>query len=198
MENEIEIKEAIKANNEMMLLNKRIVDFDKAMDSFKVFYFGYLDEYEDNILKAICSYKKIASDNTTALEIQQVITAFVNSHKDELSRLIDEYGSKIKDKMPLLDDNEYRKELNQMMLVIVNSISEFCTENINMLIEECVKGEDEDTNNKITNYLKVIVYGKLINTLRDNFSYSIRIIDNNHEENNRRMEIINQKTLNRV
>jgi hypothetical protein len=198
MENEIEIKEAIKANNEMMLLNKRIVDFDKAMDSFKVFYFGYLDEYEDNILKAICSYKKIASDNTTALEIQQVITAFVNSHKDELSRLIDEYGSKIKDKMPLLDDNEYRKELNQMMLVIVNSISEFCTENINMLIEECVKGEDEDTNKKITNYLKVIVYGKLINTLRDNFSYSIRIIDNNHEENNRRMEIINQKTLNRV
>ena len=64
-----------------------------------------------------------------------------------------------------------------------------------MLINELVFDSDLEINKRISDYLSTIVYNKIINVLKDQFMYAIKLIDNNYEENTQIMEGINEKTI---
>ena len=198
MENEIDISEAIQLKNKEMLINKRLIDYDKATESLLVFYVDFCKNYANNIKEAICSFKNIDLNSDLALEIKALTSSFIDLYLDELKKIIGDKNKEIKEKISLLDEHEYSKELDHMSLVIGNSIADYYSSSIQMLIEEFTKDVDEEVSKKINNYLNTMAFNKLINTLREQYTYAIKIIGNNNEENNQIMTNINEKTLNRV
>ena len=197
MENE-DINKALLEKHAEMLLNKKILDLDKATESLLLFYSNYCNNYAVNITNNISLMKNIDINSETSAEIKQMTTSFLDIYQDNLKKELSIKIEGIKKKIATLTDDEYNKELSHVAVYVVNKISDFYLENIGMLIDEVVKDTDSDTNKRITDYLKSIVHNKLINMIKDQLTYTIRLIDNNYEENYQIMESISKKTLNRA
>lgn len=198
MENNVDVIKELQAKNEEMLLNKKILDLDKATESLLLFYSNYCNNYAVNITNNISLMKNIDINSETSAEIKQMTTSFLDIYQDNLKKELSIKIEGIKKKIATLTDDEYNKELSHAAVYVVNKISDFYLENIGMLIDEVVKDTDSDTNKRITDYLKSIVHNKLINMIKDQLTYTIRLIDNNYEENYQIMESISKKTLNRA
>ena len=196
MVNETDINEILKEKNKEMLLHKRELDFDKSMESFLMFYTDYCNNYASIIQDTICTINQINLDTPESNTIKKETMNFISMFQNELKKMINEKRVLIKEKISLLDDNDYKKELNYMALNVVNSISDYYLDNIHILTD--VVNSNPDTFKKINDYLRNFAYNKLINTLKDNIMIAIKLIDNNYEENNKKMASINEKTLNRV
>lgn len=195
MENNVDINEVLKNKNNEMLLNKKRIDLDKAMESIQMFYNNYCDNYAIEINDQLCGIKNIDINSEQGEIIKKMTASFLNMITDTLNKTISEKTMLIKEQLNNMDDIKYNKVLNYMSLNIVNQISEFYLENVNMLINELVFDSDLEINKRISDYLSTIVYNKIINVLKDQFMYAIKLIDNNYEENNQIMEGINEKTI---
>ena len=195
MDNNVDINKELQLKNQEMLLNKKKIDLDTSMESLLVFYSNYSTNLATEINNRICMIKNINSDSEQSKIMYNTITSFFFLLSKKLQELITKKTDKIKEKLSTIDDKEYDKELKYMSIVVINQMLEYYGETIDMLVEELTRDESDVNKDKISNYLFEIIYGKMMNMLKDKFIYSIKVINNNYEENNQVMEDINKKTL---
>ena len=85
-----------------------------------------------------------------------------------------------------------------MAILVTNHMSDYYLNNINLLVDEIASTKDVNKKNRISEYLINNLYRKVMDTLKDQLMYSIRVIDNNYEENNNIIQSISEKTLKQV
>ncbi len=195
MDNSIDTKEELKIMNQEMLLNKKRIDLDTSMESLIVFYSNYSTNLASEINDHICVIKGIDSNSEQGKIMLNTIVGFFTLLSNKLKELILKKTEKLKEKLDTIKDEDYNKELRYMSIYVNNQLLEFYGENIDMLIEELASDTDEVIKDKINNYLFEIIYGKMMNMLRDKFMYSIMVIGNNSDENNQVIQDINEKTI---
>lgn len=193
--NNVDVIKELQTKNEELLLNKKIIDIDTSMESLLVFYDNYSNTLANEINNRVCNYKNIDPNSDEGQMILNTVVSFLNILSTKLKELVTKKTDKIKEKLSNTSDKEYYKELRYMSIYIINQMLEFYGENIDMLIEEINNDTDELTKTRINNYLFEIIYGKLMNILKDKFMYSIKVISNNGEENNQVIDNINRKIL---
>ena len=198
MDNNININEQLKLKNQEMLLNKKKIDLDTAMESLIVFFENYGVNLTGEINNQIALFKKIESESEQGKIMYNTINSFYYMLSKKLRDLIEKKTKKIKEKLNTISDEEYNKELRYMSISISNQLLEYYSENIGMLIEEIAVDTDNMTKDRISSYLLEVIYGRIMNMLSDKLTYSIRVISNNYEENYQKIESINEKTLNKV
>ena len=193
--NEVDLVKELEVKNQEMLLNKKRVDLDTSMESLLVFYENYSQGLSSEINNRICTLKNIDPNSDEGKMLLNTISSFLNILSNKLKELVTKKTGTIKEKLNTISDSEYNKELRYMSIHIINQMLEFYGENIDMLIEEVNSDTNELIKNKINNYLFEVIYGKLMNVLKDKFMYSIKVIVNNEEENNQIIDNINRKVL---
>ena len=195
MDNNIDTNEELKIKNQEMLLNKKCIDLETSMESLIVFYSNYSNNLANEINNRICLIKNIDSEGEQSKIMLNTIISFFTILSNKLKELVFDKVNKLKDRINTFNDEEYDKELKYMSIYVNNRLLEFYGENIDMLMEELTSDVDTVTKDKIKNYLFEIIYGKMMNMLRDKFIYSIKVIGNNSEENNQIIQEINEKTI---
>ena len=194
MVEEKDIKEALKTINQNMLLNKKKVDIDNIIESIVLFFNNYFTTLSITITDNICNAKNISNEDSHYDLIKQLVSSFFKIIQSKIKETTSSKFNNIKNKIDTLSDDDFIKELNRVSIVIVNDISEYYLENATDLINEINKREGNDK--YINDYLKKVIFTKVINTLKDRLMYSIKVIDNNNEENNKIIEDISEKTVN--
>ena len=198
MDNNIDTNEELKIKNQEMLLNKKKTDLDTSMESLVVFYSNYAFNLASEINNRICMIKGISSNSEQGNIMLNTIIGFFTLLSNKLKELIENKTKKIKERIDTISDEEYDKELRYLSIFVNNQLLEYYGENIDMLIEELTENDKEITKEKISNYLFEIIYGKMMNMLRDKFMYSIMVIGNNTLENKEVIQEINEKTIKKV
>ena len=196
MTNENDINTALKEINQKMLLNKKRIDIDNIVESIVIFFNNYFINLTTIVAGNIKDIKNINEDDPYIEIINKLTESFFKLIENKLQEtMLDRFGS-IKDKIPKLSDDDCNVELNRISSVIVNEISDFYLENASYLVNELCKNDEYSKN--VSDYITKIVYNRVINMLKDRMMYSIKVIDNNNEENNQIIENINEKTINKV
>lgn len=196
MTNENDINDALKKVNQNMLLNKKKIDIDNIVESLLLFFSNYFDNLSKEVFSKIKEIKNINKDNQYQEIIDKLIITFFDLLEKKIKETTLNNFNSIKDKISTLSDSDCNKELNYITSIISNELSDYYLENANNLVEELNKNID---NSKVTSeYILEIIYHRVINTLKDRLMYSIKVIDNNNEENNQFIENINEKTITKV
>ena len=194
MENNVDVVHELQIKNQELYINKLIIDLENAMESLLIFYSNYLDTNIKNINEKIISLLDDKQNIEKCEIITQVVNSFFNLFKDKLNSMIKDRLTVIKSNIQNIDTFNYEKMLNNESLIIVNQISDYYQENVYMLIDEIIP-EAKLRKLDIKDYLLNTVYLKIINTLKDKLMYSIKLINNNYDENTTMLKVINQKTL---
>ena len=84
MENNVDINEVLKNKNNEMLLNKKRIDLDKAMESIQMFYNNYCDNYAIEINDQLCGIKNIDINSEQGEIIKKMTASFLNMITDTL------------------------------------------------------------------------------------------------------------------
>ena len=196
MVEEKDIDEALKTINQNMLLNKKKVDIDNIVESIVLFFNNYFITLSIDVTDKICNSKNISIDDSYYEIIKQLVASFFKLLQSKIMETTSNKFNNIKDKIDILSDDDSIKELNSISTVIVNNISEYYLENATDLVNEINK---QGGNEKYVNdYINKIIFTKVINTLKDRLMYSIKVVDNNNEENNQIVQNISEKTIKTV
>ena len=198
MEENIDIKQTLQNTNQELLLNKKKMDLDKAMESLYMFYINYSPTISNEINNRVCSYHNIDPNSEQGKIFYNTITSFFFIVSKKLDEIIKSTIEPIKSKIDGMTDEEYNKELNHTSVVIINQMKDHYIENVNMLSSELNQNVDEETKSKIDKYLLEILTVKMINILKDKLMYAIRVVNNNFEENYHIIDTINENTVNKV
>lgn len=193
MEENIDVGKELAIKNQELFKNKLIIDLENAMDSLLMFYSNYCDTISNEVINTIVFYLD-KQDETSKETISNLVISFFTMFKDSLNKTIQERLKIIKSSIPNLETSNYEKKLNSESLIIVNQISDYYQENIYMLIDEI---QENITEHRLDfkDYLLNALYLKLMNTLKDKLMYSVKLINNNYDENTTILQIINEKTL---
>ena len=195
MKDENDINIELKAKHEEMLLNKKKYDIDNMVESLLLFFSNYSNNLSIEIVDKICIINKIDKNNQESEIVKSMVVALFDMINQKLKENTVSKFNIFKEKMVSINNNDYNKVLNQLSHMIINEISDFYLENGIVLVNELGK---DDNRIELNNYIMKIIYGKLINKLKDQFMYSVRLIDNNYEENEQIINSINQKIINKV
>ena len=194
MDNDIDVVEQLRIKNHELYINKLIIDLENAIESLIIFYNNYCDTISGET-KNITS---VLLDNKTDISEKQMndslLDSFFSLFKEKVSQIFKNRLGVIKSNIQNIDAFNYEKKLNNESLIIVNQVSDYYQENILMLIDE-IKENFIVHQLEVREYLQKAVYIKLMNTLKDKLIYSIKLINNNYDENTTMLQSINEKTL---
>ncbi len=189
------LNKELQAKHQEMLLNKKRIDIDNVVESILLFFNNYFPNFSFEVANKIKEYKNITVDNPYNEIINGLVTSFFSILETKIKETtINQFGS-IKNNMSLLSDEECNKELRHVSNVIANEISDCYLENAVDLVKE-LNNNDADKN--VNDYILKVVYNRLMNTFKNCLVYSVKVIDNNYEENTQIMQIINEKAFNKV
>ena len=195
MDNNTDTNEELKQKNQDVLRNANQAGIDISMESLIDFFSKYSNNLSNDINRQICLIKNVNPDSEESMISLNIINGFFTLLSDKLKELITNKIDKLKIKIDNLTDDEYNKELRYMSIIVNNQLLEFYSQNIDVLVNELASDVDDITKDKINNYLFEIIYGKMMNVLRDKFIVYITIIGNKFKENKLKIEEINEKTI---
>lgn len=204
MEDNIDVVKELEIKNQELFVNKIIIDLETAMESLMLFYSKKMDDNKDNytycdmvasdVINNINSFLDNPNDVLQKEKVSALVNSFFYIYKNKVNTLIPERLQEIKKDIQNIDSLNYEMKLNNESSAIIKQISDYYQENIYMLIEEI---KDSVNNHQLVfqEYLIKNVHDKLINMLKDKLIYSIKLINNNYDENTAVLQIINEKTL---
>ena len=194
MNSDNDVINELRIKNQELYINKLIIDLENAMESLLIFFNNYCDTLSKEMVMVLNSSLD-SPDNSSQKEMMtQLVDSFLSLIKDKLNVIVKDRLTVIKSNIANIDTFNYEKKLNNESLIIANGISEYYNENIYMLIDE-IKEITSKHQLDVKDYLLNSVYLKLMNTLKDKLMYSIKLINNNYDENTTMLQSINQKTL---
>ena len=195
MTNENDINVALREINQKMLVNKKKIDIDNIVESILLFFNNYFNTLSDEVVNKVISLKSFDNNDSSKEIVSKLVLSFFNILENKLKDTCLNKFNSIKNDVSKLSDNECNKKLNYIASIISNQISDYYLDNAHDLINEL---NNDDDNKNISDYILKIVYNRVINTLKDRLMYGIKVIDNNYEENNLKLENINEKTISKV
>ena len=195
---EEDISKELELKNQEMLLNKKKIDLDKAMESLFVSFITRTPIIASEMNENICLYKNIDSNSEQGKILYNTITSFFFIASKKIEEIVTSDINPIKDKLKNLSDDEYNKELTNVSVAIINKIKDYFIENLDMLKNELNQDVSEDVKNKINDYLYRVINIKVINMIREKLMYAVIVVNNNNEENNQIMENLNEKIIKKV
>ena len=191
-----DINKELKEKNQEMLLNKKKIDLDKAMESIVAFYKKYTtNKIANELNNQVCVYRGFSPDSEQGKIFYNTITTFFFLACDELKKVIESNTNPLKERLENIPDEEYSKVLNQLSLVITNYMYDYFVDKKSMLSNELNQNVSDEVKQKIDKYISDVLSLKMINMLKDRFMYAIMVIKNNSKENYKVMENINEKTI---
>ena len=194
MDENIDINKELKEKNQEMLLNKKRIDLDTSMESFMVFYHAHSANMANEINKKVCSIRNIDPNSEQGKVFHSITNNFFSLTLNKLKEIINGVTEPFKGLLNNISDDDYSYTLNQISEVIIQRMINYYSDAINMLKNELNQDTDVLSKDKINEYLSNIAF-KIMDTLKNNFMFSIRIIGNNNEENKEVIESINEKTI---
>jgi hypothetical protein len=198
MEENIDIKQTLLDTNQELLLNKKKIDLDKALESLQLFYISYTPGIATEIKKTVCSYRNIDSQSEQAMVFYRTITSFFMMASKQIKEIVDREKEPLKNKISEMSDDEYNKELGRLSLLILNKTKDYFFENASMLISELDQNVDDDTKSKIDKYVLEMLTVKVINIIKDKLMFYLKVISNNNEENKEMIDNINNNTVSKL
>ena len=195
MTNDIDINEELKLKHQEMLLNKKLIDIDTSVDSLLLFINNYFESLVYDIDNKINDIKGTAVFDEV---LEKIVSNFLKMVQEELKNILNINIEKIKNNVGSLTEEDYNKQLSEMTMIVSKHISDFYLNNVNMLIDELTIKEDVQTKERINNFLSKSIYLRIMTILKNQLSYSIKVIDNNYEENYQIIQSISEKTLKQV
>lgn len=195
MTNENDINAALREINQKMLVNKKKIDIDNIVESILLFFNNYFNTLSDEVVNKVISLKSFDNNDSSKEIVSKLVLSFFNILENKLKDTCLNKFNSIKNDVSKLSDNECNKKLNYIASIISNQISDYYLDNAHDLIKEL---NNDDDNKNISDYILKTIYNRVINTLKDRLMYGIKVIDNNYEENNLKLENINEKTISKV
>ena len=195
MTNENDINVALREINQKMLVNKKKIDIDNIVESILLFFNNYFNTLSDEVVNKVISLKSFDNNDSSKEIVSKLVLSFFNILENKLKDTCLNKFNSIKNDVSKLSDNECNKKLNYIASIISNQISDYYLDNAHDLINEL---NNDDDNKNISDYILKTIYNRVINTLKDRLMYGIKVIDNNYEENNLKLENINEKTISKV
>lgn len=193
MDDNIDVVKELEIKNREIFDNKIIIDLEKTMDSLIMFYGNYCDTVSNEVINTINLYLD-KKDDTSCEMISNLVTSFFTMLKGDLNKIVNARLTLIKADIQSINSFNYEKKLTNESLIIANQISDFYQEKIYELID-AVKDNVKEHSLDLKDYLLTAVYLKLMNTLKDKLMYSVKLINNNYDENTTILQSINEKTL---
>lgn len=194
--NNNDINNELKEKNQEMLLNKKRIDLDKAMESLLDFYKKYAtSKVANEVNNQVCLFRGISPNSEQGKIFYNTITTFFFLACDELKKVIVANTDPLKARLGSIPDEEYNDVLEHLSVVITNYMSDYYLDKKDMLNNELDQNVTEEVKRKIDRYILDIVSVKMINMLKDKFMYAVMVINNNNKENYQVMENINEKTI---
>ena len=168
------------------------------MESLIDFYSKYYTNTIANEMNdRICIFHGVSPNSEQGKIFYNTITTFFFLGCDELKKVLNANLEPLKEKIANIPDEEYPKVLERLSITVVNTMSDYYMERIEMLSNELNKDVSPDQKIRINKYVSDILSMRMINMLKDKFMYAIKVICNNSKENNQVMETINEKTVNK-
>ena len=196
MDNNIDVNEQLKIKNQEMLLNKKKIDIDTSIESFLEFFSNYSTiNIASEINNKVCSYQNINPNSEQGKILYNTITSFFFIMVRKLKVIFKETIDPIKEKLIVLDDNEYNKELSHIYAIIINKMLDYCVDSIDMLNNELTTDASLEIKNRIRKYLSEMITIRMMNVFREKLTFYIRLINNNNKENQEVIEGINERTI---
>jgi hypothetical protein len=123
------------------------------------------------------------------------ITTFFYLACEELKKVINENVEPLKEKLNNIPDKDYSKVLDRLSITVVNTMSDYYFEKVEMLSNELNKDVSADQKIRINKYVSDILTMRMINMLKDKFLYYVMVIGNNNTENNEVKKKVEEKTI---
>ena len=195
MTNDIDINEELRIKHQEMLLNKKLIDIDTSVDSLLLF----INNYFNNLVYEINNKINDIRDIDTSDEMsEKMIDSFLKMIQEELKKTLSKNVERIKSNMANLNEDDYNRLLSDMTIKVANHISDFYLDNVKLLADELSNNVDVLAQKRVNDYLTNSIFIKIMNTLKDQLMYSIKVIDNNYEENYQIIQSISEKTIKQV
>lgn len=192
MNNNVDVLKELEVKNKEIYLNKLNIDLDNNNDILLITIDNiinlFINEVKDKIIEVSnCNKNK---------EIGENVSDFYNLLRNELKNSLAIRENKLKDLIKNIDDVNYKDEINNEKLEVINNIKN----KYNMLIDNFINKLNEiydGSNERINDYLKILSYEKLINKLNELFNNMDIILYNSYVESNNKYHELNAKTLNK-
>ena len=205
MEDKLDVVKEFEIKNQELFNDNKLIILENVIESVLLFYSKnvgdsdkkdnpYCDNVAQEVIDKINSLLDNKDDVTQKEKVSALVNAFFDMFKNEVNTIFSQRLDIIKTNIQSIDESNYENKLNEELLTIVQQISNFYQENINMLIDEIEDGITE-YQTEFKDYLLNNVHAKLINILKDKLMISAILINNKYDENVAIFQRINEKTL---
>lgn len=181
-----------------MLPNQQEFDIDKSISTFLTYYRNYSNGIVSQINDRVCFYREIDTNSEQGKEFNNIIAGFISDTLDYLIEVLDNKVSEIKQNLVGISVDDYNKRLSSMITVISNKMHDYYGENIDKLIKSLTENVSDNVKDRISNYLLMMIEGKMNNNLVSNLLNYTKVIDNNNRVNIEKQQSIEENTLKRV
>ena len=192
MNSNVDVLKELEVKNKEIYINKLIIDLDTNLENLVITINNMMSLFTTEVIEKVL---EINSDVLSSEVIKESINTFQNLICDELTKLISDRSISLKDKVLNIENIDYKEELNNETINVLEKFKEFYNQNIIGLIDEISNNINEFDKNRLSDYLKVLYFEKLINKFKDAVMNMDIILLNNYEEGYQRFLNLNAKTL---
>ena len=192
MNSNVDVLKELEVKNKEIYINKLGIDLDTNLENLLITIDNMMSLFTTEVTEKVLEIK---NDALSSEQTKERIIAFQKLICDEIIKLINERTLSLKDKVQDIDNIDYKEVLNNETMLFLQRIGEYYNLNVDALIEEVSTDTVEFDKNRISDYLKILYYEKLITKLKEAIVNMDIILYNNYEEGYQRFLNLNAKTL---
>ena len=191
---EEEVSKELAKKNQEIYINKLLKDLDQNYENLKIvienliiLFFKELDNRTYEI--SIECENKLSRD-----DMSNRIRKFFISLKGHIVKNIDKNKATL-EKIVVTDDfMKYVNQLETLSSELYSSVGELYLKEADSLINDISKGFDDFSKERIEKIVKEIIYNHFMDKFKSSISNINLILINNYQENNNRLNHMNEKT----
>ena len=192
MNSNVDVLKELEVKNKEIYINKLGIDLDTNLENLLITIDNMMSIFTTEVTEKVLEIK---NDVKSSEQTKERIITFQRLICGEIIKLINERASSLKDKIQDIDNIDYKDVLNNETVSFLQKVGEYYNLNIDALIKEINNNTIEFDKNRISDYLKVLYYEKLITKLKQAVINMDIILYNNYEEGYQRFLNLNAKTL---
>jgi len=191
MNSNIDVLKELEVKNKEIYINKLNIDLDTNLENLLITINNIIELLKDEFISKISEITKNDDNNHD-------VVAFQNLIQERIIDLINKRTTILKDNITNIDNIDYKEVLNNATSELFNNAQNLYKENINPLIEKLNKGLDDFQKERLSEYLNIIFYEKLMNKFKGVVNNLDVILYNNYQESYQKYLTLkekNEKTL---
>ena len=191
---EEEVGKALAEKNQEIYINKLLKDLNQNYENLKIIieniiilFFKELDNR--------CYEISFDSDNSLSRdEISNRIRKFFITLKMFIVTKIDNNKKTLESVVATIDFMKYVNQIEMLSNELYTSLGELYLKESDTLISDISNGLDDFSKSRLEKLVKEIIYNRFIEKIKSSISNTNLILINNYQENNERLDHMNEKT----